>query len=95
MRTRLEDDLAVGDIIQCEGDTVPADVQGKYFIVRALEPDISLSWPYWDAECTRLYVPQEPGQTQAEWLAHCQTIERKEKAANAALGVVLKAVQVH
>lgn len=88
---KLGADPTVGDVIQCDGDTVPADLRDKYFIVRALEPDIELSWPYVDAGCTVLYVPYDPlTQTRRDWRAHAESIERREKKANAALGLTLK-----
>lgn len=91
MKATYEDGLAVGDIIQLEGETVAADLRDKYWIVRTLEPEVTLSWPYMDAGCTVLYVPREAGVSDRDHLAHCETIERHEKQANRALGLTLKA----
>ncbi len=84
-------DLAVGDIIQTDGPTVSPDLRDKYFIVRAVTPEIVLSWPYVDAGCTVLYVPRVMDlQTERDWRAQCEAIDRREKKANKAIGLVLK-----
>lgn len=87
----MSDALAIGDIIQPEGDTVPVDLRDKFFIVRQTDPETVLSWPYTDQQCTVLYVPFVADQmSQRDWHAQCASISRREMKANKALGLVLK-----
>ena len=92
MRAIFDDTLQVGDIIQPTAGDVPAYLRDKYFIVRELSDagGAVLSWPYMDADCTVLFVPRDARDTERDHLAHCQAVERKEKAANKAMGLVLK-----
>lgn len=80
----LGDFLTVGDIVQCDGESVPPELRDKYFIVRKVDPttgEAALSWPYEDAQAKTLYCPPMVGLSNREREAKLEAVARREAKA--------------
>lgn len=78
--------LNVGDVIQCNGDSVPGDLRHAWFIVRSIDEHgtSQLSWPYTTKACDELYVPREVAgrvMTSGRYRKHVQALIRQEREA--------------